>query len=42
MKTKLVLLISAVSLLSLTACNTIQGVGRDIERAGQELEEAID
>ncbi|MCR9130122.1 MAG: entericidin A/B family lipoprotein [Alphaproteobacteria bacterium] len=42
MKSKLVLLISAFSLASLTACNTIQGVGRDIERAGQELEEAID
>lgn len=34
--------LAALSVLMLTACNTIQGVGRDIERAGQELEEAID
>jgi len=27
---------------SLSACNTIQGVGQDIERAGERLEEATD
>jgi entericidin B len=42
MKSKLALLVAAISVLSLTACNTIQGVGRDIERAGQGLEEAVD
>ncbi len=34
--------LAALSVFVLSACNTIQGVGRDIERAGQELEEAID
>lgn len=42
MKSKFALLIAAISVLSLTACNTIQGVGRDIERAGQGLEDAVD
>jgi predicted small secreted protein len=42
MKSVLALLIAGLAMLTLTACNTIQGVGRDIERAGQELEEAID
>lgn len=26
--------------VSLTACNTIEGAGRDIERAGEEIQEA--
>lgn len=34
--------LAALSVLVLSACNTIQGVGRDIERVGQELEEATD
>lgn len=42
MKPVIVFLIAGLSALVLTACNTIQGVGRDIERAGQELEEAVD
>ena len=42
MKPVIVFLIAGFSALVLTACNTIQGVGRDIERAGQELEEAVD
>jgi predicted small secreted protein len=42
MKSVFALLIAGLSTLALTACNTIQGVGRDIERAGQELEEAVD
>ncbi|MFW6412968.1 MAG: entericidin A/B family lipoprotein [Oceanicaulis sp.] len=31
-----------VCLISLSACNTIQGVGRDITRAGEALEDATD
>lgn len=40
---KLVLLLG-VSVIAITigACQTIQGAGRDIERAGEELEEVID
>ena len=29
-----------VSSLSLTACNTVQGLGKDIERGGQAIEKA--
>lgn len=29
-----------VSLMALSACNTVQGVGRDIERGGQAIERA--
>lgn len=42
MKSVFALLIAGLCMVTLTACNTIQGVGRDIERAGQELEEAVD
>ncbi len=28
------------SLMALSACNTVQGVGRDIERGGQAIERA--
>jgi predicted small secreted protein len=30
------------ALLALSACNTIQGAGRDLQRAGEELEEVVD
>jgi predicted small secreted protein len=36
------LALAALSVLVLSGCNTIQGVGRDIERAGQGLEDAVD
>jgi entericidin B len=29
-----------VSVLSTTACNTMQGIGKDIERGGQAIERA--
>ncbi len=29
-----------VSALSATACNTMQGIGKDIERGGQAIEKA--
>ena len=38
---KILLLVSTLSLasLTLTACNTMQGAGRDVERAGQKLQD---
>lgn len=28
--------------LTIAACNTVQGVGKDIQRAGEVLEDAVD
>lgn len=30
-----------VSAVSLSACNTVQGIGRDIEKGGQAIERAV-
>lgn len=38
----LTIIATVISFTALSACNTIQGAGRDIERAGQELERAVD
>ena len=32
-------LAAAITAVSLTACNTIQGAGRDVEKAGQKVQE---
>lgn len=32
----------ALAALFLTACETIKGVGRDIEKAGETIDDAID
>ena len=38
---KFVALISAVAaLISLTACNTVQGIGKDIEKGGEAIQRA--
>lgn len=37
-KTLLALLLSAMSIFVVTACNTMEGAGRDIERAGEEIQ----
>lgn len=42
MKSILAALLAGLSLVVLTACNTIQGAGRDITRAGEALEDAVD
>jgi predicted small secreted protein len=42
MKSIFAVLLAGLSLLSLTACNTIQGAGRDITRAGEVIEDAVD
>ncbi|MEI7431491.1 MAG: entericidin A/B family lipoprotein [Betaproteobacteria bacterium] len=40
MKRIAVVLFAIISTLSLLACNTIQGVGKDIEKGGQAIERA--
>ena len=40
MKKLAVLLLALVSIVSLSACNTIQGVGKDIEKGGKAIERA--
>ena len=40
MKTLVSFLIALSALASLTACNTVKGVGQDIQRAGGALEDA--
>lgn len=39
-KTLLALLLSALSIFAITACNTMEGAGRDIQRGGEAIEEA--
>jgi entericidin B len=34
--------IALLALLALSGCNTIQGVGQDVESAGDAIEEAAD
>jgi predicted small secreted protein len=38
-KTLLSIVVTLVALLSLSACNTIEGIGKDISRAGDKIEE---
>lgn len=40
MKKLAFILIAIASALSLSACNTIHGVGKDIEKGGQAIEKA--
>ena len=40
MKTLVSFLIALSALAGLTACNTVKGVGQDIQRAGGALEDA--
>lgn len=42
MKALFTLLTVMFSILVLSACQTIQGAGRDIQRAGDALEDAVD
>jgi predicted small secreted protein len=39
MKTWLSLMAAAVAALALSACNTIEGIGKDISKAGDKIEE---
>ncbi len=40
MKKLICVLLTAVGLLSLTACNTVQGIGKDIEKGGEAIQRA--
>ncbi|MFT3686302.1 MAG: entericidin A/B family lipoprotein [Phycisphaerales bacterium] len=35
-----VLTVGVVALVALSACNTVEGVGKDIERGGEKLQDA--
>jgi predicted small secreted protein len=36
------LTLAVLSAFSLTACNTVEGAGRDVERAGEAVQDAAD
>lgn len=38
----LVLTIATSSLFGLSACNTVEGMGKDIQKAGEKIEDAAD
>ncbi len=37
---KIVAIVLAISLTSLTACNTVKGFGRDVEKGGEAIQKA--
>ena len=37
---KIVLVLLMLSLVGLTACNTLKGVGQDLQKAGEKIEDA--
>jgi entericidin B len=37
----IVALVAAFAMLSLNACNTVQGVGKDIEKGGEAIQKAV-
>jgi predicted small secreted protein len=37
---KLVMVLAAAGLFATTACNTIRGAGRDVEKAGEVVQDA--
>jgi predicted small secreted protein len=39
MKQRLTLLLVVLMAVSLSACNTVQGVGKDLKKAGQKIED---
>ncbi|MEN0652687.1 MULTISPECIES: entericidin A/B family lipoprotein [Hyphobacterium] len=39
---KWIALLLAASALTLSACNTVQGIGRDVEATGDAIEDAAD
>jgi predicted small secreted protein len=42
MKSVSALFMAGLCMLCLTACNTLQGAGQDLQRAGEALEEATE
>lgn len=41
-RTALMFALFGVSALALSGCNTVQGVGEDLEKAGEEVQEAAE
>ena len=41
-RTAMSLLLLSLFTLSLTACNTVAGVGKDVQEVGEEVEDAAD
>jgi len=39
---KLIFCLACMSAVSLTACNTVQGAGKDIERGGEKVQDAAE
>ncbi len=37
-----IITISLLSLVALSACNTVKGVGRDVESVGRSVEKTVD
>jgi predicted small secreted protein len=37
---RLIVLMLALTAVALSACNTVQGVGKDVQKAGEKLEDA--
>jgi predicted small secreted protein len=37
---KIALVLLMLSLVGLTACNTVKGVGQDLQKAGEKIEDA--
>ncbi|GAB5389072.1 MAG: hypothetical protein Alpg2KO_20400 [Alphaproteobacteria bacterium] len=42
LRTALTVMMLAVATIGLTACNTVEGAGKDIESAGDAIEDATD
>jgi predicted small secreted protein len=42
MKKITLLVVLLIGLLSTLGCNTVKGVGRDIEKVGDKMEDAVD
>lgn len=40
MKRLIALIVAAMALMSLSACNTVRGVGQDIEKGGEAIQKA--
>jgi entericidin A len=37
---KLSLILAAIASLALAGCNTMQGIGKDVQKAGEKIEDA--
>jgi predicted small secreted protein len=37
---KLTLILATIAAFALTGCNTMQGIGKDVQKAGEKIEDA--